>query len=88
MEGYSVGGINGWIAEQQFRICTEKTLYCIPELKIGSFIDIGGAYWINKRNDKLGHFMAFTGHKMRGSDLLHSKFATHFIHSEDVDKLY
>jgi hypothetical protein len=32
--------------------------------------------------------MAFTGHKMRGSDLLHSKFATHFIHSEDVDKLY
>lgn len=46
-EGITIGGIIGWTNHSTLRISTEKTILAIPELRIGSIVDVGGAYWIN-----------------------------------------
>ena len=50
-EGITIGGVVGWTAYSKFRVATEKSIIAIPELRIGHFIDCGGAHWIHQRKN-------------------------------------
>lgn len=50
-EGITIGGVVGWTAYSKFRVATEKSIIAIPELRIGYFIDCGGAHWIHQRKN-------------------------------------
>eukprot|EP01104_Vermistella_antarctica_P008224 TRINITY_DN2053_c5_g2_i1.p1 TRINITY_DN2053_c5_g2~~TRINITY_DN2053_c5_g2_i1.p1 ORF type:complete len:904 (-),score=177.46 TRINITY_DN2053_c5_g2_i1:49-2760(-) len=63
------------------RVATPETVYTHPEVSQGWFPDAGAAYHLNRNCDypNLAMFLALTGHRMIGTDLLHAGLATHVI---------
>jgi enoyl-CoA hydratase/carnithine racemase len=56
----------------------------MPETAIGFFTDIGSSYFLTriKNNDTaLGLYVALTGLRIRGKDLVKFGLATHFVES-------
>lgn len=64
------------------RIATENTVYAMPETQIGFFTDNGCGYClprINNNDFALGLFLALTGARVRGKDLVTYGLATHYM---------
>lgn len=81
MDGITLGGGLGISAHGRFRIATERTVAAMPEMAIGLFPDVGATHFLNRAPGALGMFLALTGHRVTGGDLLHTKLATHMIAS-------
>lgn len=56
---------------------------CIFSL-VGLFPDVGGGYFLPRLQGRLGLFLALTGFRLRGRDVLRAGVATHFVESEKV----
>uniref|UniRef100_A0AAY4EGT0 3-hydroxyisobutyryl-CoA hydrolase n=1 Tax=Denticeps clupeoides TaxID=299321 RepID=A0AAY4EGT0_9TELE len=82
--GITMGGGVGLSVHGQFRVATEKTLFAMPETAIGLFPDVGGGYFLPRLKGKLGLFLALTGFRLKGRDVLRAGVATHFVESEKV----
>ena len=54
MDGYVMGGGVGTGIYCTYRIVTEKTVYSMPEAKIGFFCDVGSSYFLPKIRNKMG----------------------------------
>jgi enoyl-CoA hydratase/carnithine racemase len=83
-EGITVGGVVGWTANSRFRVATEQTMLAIPELRIGYFIDCGGADWIRRRANGIGELLAYTGYRLKGADVVHAGMADYFVRSDQM----
>jgi enoyl-CoA hydratase len=79
IDGITMGGGLGISAHGRFRIATERTVAAMPEMAIGLFPDVGATHFLNRAPGALGLFLALTGHRVTGGDLLHAKLATHMI---------
>ena len=78
----------GLTINSQIRIATEKSLFAMPETQIGFFPDTGASRFLTRGcNPELGLFMALTGHRIKGSELLDWGFATNYIKSEKMEYL-
>ena len=51
---------------------------------LGLFPDVGGGYFLPRLEGKLGTYLALTGFRLKGADVLHAGVATHYVHSEKV----
>lgn len=51
---------------------------------LGLFPDVGGGYFLPRLQGRLGLFLALTGFRLRGRDVLRAGVATHFVESEKV----
>lgn len=60
-------------------MATEKTLLAMPETALGLFPDVGGSYFLSRLNGNLGMFLALTGYRLKGADVLHAGLATHYV---------
>ncbi|GJQ74366.1 hypothetical protein Trydic_g21242 [Trypoxylus dichotomus] len=87
IDGIVMGGGVGISIHGHYRICTERTLYAMPETAIGLFPDVGGSYVLPRMEGKLGYFLALTGTRLKGSDVLRAGIATHYIESKDLKNL-
>ncbi|XP_006864132.1 PREDICTED: 3-hydroxyisobutyryl-CoA hydrolase, mitochondrial [Chrysochloris asiatica] len=87
IHGITMGGGVGLSVHGQFRVATEKTLFAMPETAIGLFPDVGGGYFLPRLQGKLGYFLALTGFRLKGRDVLKAGIATHFVDSEKLDML-
>lgn len=87
MDGITMGGGAGLAAGAQFRIATEKTVFAMPETKIGYFPDVGGSYYLPKLDGELGTYLALTGDSLKGRAVFEHGLATHFIPSRRVPLL-
>ncbi|XP_028924994.1 3-hydroxyisobutyryl-CoA hydrolase, mitochondrial isoform X2 [Ornithorhynchus anatinus] len=87
IDGITMGGGVGLSVHGHFRVATEKTLFAMPETAIGLFPDVGGGYFLPRLPGKLGYFLALTGFRLRGRDVLKGGIATHFVHSEKLASL-
>lgn len=66
IDGITMGGGVGLSVHGHFRVATEKTLFAMPETKIGLFPDVGGSYFLSRLPGKLGLFLGLTGFQLRG----------------------
>ncbi|XP_063069573.1 3-hydroxyisobutyryl-CoA hydrolase, mitochondrial [Engraulis encrasicolus] len=87
IDGITMGGGVGLSVHGRFRVATEKTLFAMPETAIGLFPDVGGGYFLPRLQGKLGIFLALTGFRLRGRDVLRAGVATHFVEAEKMGAL-
>lgn len=97
-DGVVMGGGVGLSIHGKYRVATENTIFAMPETKIGLFPDVGGTWWIPRlklyrdRQRKgvvggVGNYLALTGARLKGDDLIYAGIATHFIPSERLNEL-
>lgn len=88
IDGITMGGGVGISVHGKYRIATEKTLFAMPETAIGLFPDVGGSYFLSRLEGKLGLYLALTGQRLKGKDVVKIGFGTHFVESKDIPKLF
>ncbi|KPA85012.1 putative mitochondrial enoyl-CoA hydratase/isomerase family protein [Leptomonas pyrrhocoris] len=87
-DGYVMGGGVGLSFGSRYRVATEKACFAMPEAAIGMIPDVGGSWFLPRLPfPGLGLFMGLTGHRIRGADLVHLGFASHFVPSEKIGQL-
>lgn len=87
MDGVTMGGGVGISVHGTYRIATERTTFAMPEAGIGLFPDVGGGYFLPRLKGELGAWLALTGARLKGEDVLALGVATHFVTSEAVEEL-
>ncbi|KAL0946804.1 hypothetical protein HGRIS_012975 [Hohenbuehelia grisea] len=87
LDGHTMGGGVGLSVHAPFRVATEKTIYSMPETKIGYFPDVGASYFLSKLDGQLGTYLSLTGALVSGRDVFDLGLATHFIPSRRVPML-
>lgn len=66
IDGIVMGGGVGVSVHGTYRVATEKTLFAMPETKIGLFPDVGGSHFLPKLQGKLGLYLGLTGFTLKG----------------------
>lgn len=87
MDGVTMGGGVGLSIHAKFQVATERTIFAMPETGIGLFPDIGGTWFLPRLEGEIGTWLALTGARLRGKDVLAVGLATHFCPSERIDAL-
>ncbi|NXA90979.1 HIBCH protein, partial [Melanocharis versteri] len=87
IDGITMGGGVGVSVHGHFRVATEKTIFAMPETAIGLFPDVGGGYFLPRLSGKVGYYLALTGCRLKGRDVLKAGIATHFVESEKLPAL-
>lgn len=67
---FPVGGGVGLAANAPFRIATEKTVFAMPETKIGYCPDVGGSYFLSRLDGEIGTYLALTSETISGRAVL------------------
>ena len=65
-----MGGGVGLAANAPFRIATEKTIFAMPETKIGYCPDVGGSYFLSRLDGEIGTYLALTADTVAGRAVL------------------
>ncbi|KAJ7940211.1 3-hydroxyisobutyryl-CoA hydrolase [Mycena leptocephala] len=87
LDGLTMGGGVGLVANAPFRVATENTVFSMPETKIGYCPDVGSSYFMSRLDGELGTYLALTGDVLKGRAVFDHGFATHFIPSRRVPLL-
>lgn len=61
-----MGGGVGISIHGNIRIATEKTLFAMPEAKIGFFTDVSGGYFLSRLRNNLGLYLGVCGQRLKG----------------------
>lgn len=80
LNGVVMGGGVGVSVHGAYRVACEQTLFAMPETAIGFFPDVGGS-WVLPRlpHSELGTYLALTGARLKGKDVVRAGIATHFV---------
>ncbi|CAB4300003.1 unnamed protein product [Prunus armeniaca] len=81
LNGITMGGGAGVSIPGTFRIATDKTVFATPETLIGFHPDAGASFYLSHLPGHLGEFVALTGERLNGLDMIASGLATHYLHS-------
>ncbi|KAI9182891.1 3-hydroxyisobutyryl-CoA hydrolase [Blastocladiella emersonii ATCC 22665] len=87
IDGITMGGGVGVSVHAPFRVATEKTMFAMPETAIGLFPDVGGTFFLPRLDGELGTYLALTGARLTGSDVVATRIATHYVPSERLPAL-
>ncbi len=79
MDGIVMGGGVGVSIYGKYRICTDKTLFAMPETGIGYFPDIGASYFLSRLELPVCNWLALTGGRLKGDQVLSANLATHYL---------
>lgn len=85
MDGVTMGGGAGFAFPARFRIATERTLFAMPEARIGLFPDAGAGWVLPRLPGRVGAWMALTAARLGPGDCLASGLATHAVASGDLE---
>lgn len=86
-DGIVMGGGVGISINSKVRVATEATTFAMPEAKIGFFTDVGGSYFLSRLRNNLGFYIALTGQRLKGPELVQVGLADYFIKKENVQKV-
>ncbi|KAJ2844168.1 3-hydroxyisobutyryl-CoA hydrolase, partial [Coemansia erecta] len=87
INGYVMGGGVGLSVHAPFRVATEKSVFSMPETRIGFFPDVGATFFLPRMDGQTGVYLGLTGQWLRGRDLLYAGIATHYVPSERLPLL-
>lgn len=80
-DGIIMGGGVGLTAFGSFVIATEKTIFAMPEAKIGFFTDVGVNHIFARMRSNLGYYLGMTGMRLKGEEAFIAGLANYFIPS-------
>ncbi|KAJ8573358.1 hypothetical protein K7X08_009869 [Anisodus acutangulus] len=81
LNGITMGGGAGISIPGTFRVATEKTVFATPETLIGYHPDAGASFYLSRLPGYLGEYLALTGDKISGAEMISCGLATHYSHS-------
>ncbi|KAL4275245.1 hypothetical protein AHAS_Ahas20G0087900 [Arachis hypogaea] len=87
VHGISMGGGAALMVPMKFSVVTEKTVFATPEASFGFHTDCGFSYRHSRLPGHLGEFLALTGARLNGKELVAAGLATHFVSSEKIVEL-
>ncbi|KAF8079904.1 hypothetical protein N665_0994s0029 [Sinapis alba] len=87
VNGISMGGGASLMVPMKFSVVTEKTVFATPEASIGFHTDCGFSYIHSRLPGHLGEFLALTGARLSGKELVAIGMATHFVPSAKLADL-
>jgi len=79
LNGIVMGGGVGLSVHGSHRIATETSLFAMPETAIGFFCDVGGSYFLSRLPHSIGIYLALTGQRLKGKELVAAGIATHYV---------
>lgn len=82
-----MGGGVGLSAYAPFRIATPRTLFAMPETKIGYAPDVGATYVLARLDGEVGAYLALTGNTLTGEETFRLGLATHFVETSHIARL-
>ncbi|MGE0715400.1 MAG: enoyl-CoA hydratase/isomerase family protein [Alphaproteobacteria bacterium] len=85
IDGITMGGGVGLSVHGSHRVVTERTLFAMPETAIGLFPDVGGSWFLPRCPDRIGTWLALTGSRLKGRDVIDAGAGTHFVPSAALD---
>ncbi|CAA6656195.1 unnamed protein product [Spirodela intermedia] len=78
LNGITMGGGGGISIPGTFRIATDKTIFATPETLIGFHPDAGASFYLSHLPGFLGEYLALTGEKLNGVEMVACGLATHY----------
>lgn len=87
MDGFTMGGGVGLSVHAPFRIATERTVFAMPETKIGFFPDVGASFFLPRMPGAVGTYLALTSEQLKGPNVFYAGIATHYLHSATLPML-
>lgn len=87
LNGITMGGGVGLSVHGQYRVATDNTMFAMPETGIGFFCDVGGSYFLPRLKWPMGMYLALTGARLKGPDVLHAGVATHYVSQDKMEEL-
>lgn len=87
VHGIAMGGGAGLMVPMKCSVVTEKTIFSTPEASIGFHTDCGFSYILSRLPGHLGEYLALTGARLTGKELIAAGLATYFVPSEKLPEL-
>lgn len=84
IDGFTMGGGAGISLPAQIRVATKKTVFAMPETKIGFAPDVGGNYYIAQLDGEIGAWLAMTGQEVWGRANYELGLATHYVEPDAI----
>ncbi len=84
MDGVVMGGGVGLSLPCRLRIATENSRFAMPETAIGLFPDVGGGWYLSRLPGRIGQYLALTGARLNGAEMLALGLATHYLPADRV----
>ncbi|ESW33080.1 hypothetical protein PHAVU_001G041800 [Phaseolus vulgaris] len=78
LDGITMGCGSGISLPGMFRVVTDKTFFSHPEAQIGFHPDAGASYILSRLPGYLGEYLALTGDKLNGVEMMACGLATHY----------
>ncbi|WRT66410.1 uncharacterized protein IL334_003366 [Kwoniella shivajii] len=79
IDGVTMGGGAGLSLPATIRIATPKTVFAMPETKIGYAPDVGANYYLAQLDGSIGAWLAVTGQELYGRAVYDLGIATHYV---------
>ncbi|WVQ80756.1 hypothetical protein IAT38_002861 [Cryptococcus sp. DSM 104549] len=87
IDGVTMGGGAGLSLPAQIRIATPKTIFAMPETKIGYAPDVGASYYLAQLDGHVGSWLAVTGQELYGRAVYELGIATHYVNPETIPQI-
>ncbi|KAK3499306.1 ClpP/crotonase-like domain-containing protein [Neurospora hispaniola] len=87
LDGITMGGGVGLSIHAPFRIATERTVFAMPETKIGFFPDVGASFFLPRMPGQVGPYLGLTSALLKGVQVYYAGIATHYLHSSSLPAL-
>ncbi|CAM8952488.1 unnamed protein product [Rhodiola kirilowii] len=87
LNGIVMGGGAGIAVPAMFRIATDKTIFASPEAQMGFHPDAGASFYLSRLPGYLGEYLALTGEKLKGVEMIACGLATHYSLSARLDMI-
>ncbi|WVQ67623.1 uncharacterized protein L199_005826 [Kwoniella botswanensis] len=79
IDGVTMGGGAGLSLPANIRIATPRTIFAMPETKIGYAPDVGANYYLAQLDGAIGAWLAVTGQELYGRAVYELGIATHYV---------
>ncbi|WVW83953.1 hypothetical protein I302_105976 [Kwoniella bestiolae CBS 10118] len=79
IDGVTMGGGAGLSLPANIRIATPRTIFAMPETKIGYAPDVGANYYLAQLDGAIGAWLAVTGQELYGRAAYELGIATHYV---------
>ena len=90
IDGITMGGGVGLSLHGKYRVSTTRTVFSMPEAKIGLVPDVGASFFLPRMKGQLGTYLGLTGQTLKGNDCFHagiSNYVTNDIEAVKNDLL-